>query len=187
MELAWLRCHIIGYIFQSFTLSSVATALDNVMLPMTFAGMPQDKAQDKATGRLGGYNRSWQTFMLGMAGDAMGRYCEAFPQQKEYRAKLVRAYREWMSFAKGLDAQQRRRAVNLCVANGFAYAARFSGDESLLTFAAENCISDKHFSPHYRTGTTSAKHWSEYGHRLVQVFLHDIDKKRHPERYGGLP
>jgi putative ABC transport system ATP-binding protein len=48
VELAWLRCHKIGYIFQSFNLIPVATALDNVMLPMTFAGMPQDQAQDKA-------------------------------------------------------------------------------------------------------------------------------------------
>ena len=48
VELAWLRCHKIGYIFQTFNLIPVATALDNVMLPMTFAGMPQDQAQDKA-------------------------------------------------------------------------------------------------------------------------------------------
>lgn len=48
VELAWLRCHKIGYIFQSFNLIAVATALDNVMLPMTFAGMQQAEAQDKA-------------------------------------------------------------------------------------------------------------------------------------------
>lgn len=48
VELAWLRCHKIGYIFQSFNLIPVATALDNVMLPMTFAGMQQAEAQDKA-------------------------------------------------------------------------------------------------------------------------------------------
>jgi putative ABC transport system ATP-binding protein len=48
LELAWLRCHKIGYIFQTFNLIQVATALDNVMLPMTFAGMPQAEAQDKA-------------------------------------------------------------------------------------------------------------------------------------------
>ncbi len=48
VELAWLRCHKLGYIFQSFNLIPVATALDNVMLPMTFAGMPQTDAQDKA-------------------------------------------------------------------------------------------------------------------------------------------
>ena len=47
-ELAWLRCHKIGYIFQTFNLITVATALDNVMLPMLFAGTPATEAQDKA-------------------------------------------------------------------------------------------------------------------------------------------
>lgn len=48
IELAWLRCHKVGYIFQTYNLVPVATALDNVMLPMTFAGMQQSDAQDKA-------------------------------------------------------------------------------------------------------------------------------------------
>ncbi len=48
VELAWLRCHKVGYIFQTYNLIPVATALDNVMLPMTFAGMQQAEAQDKA-------------------------------------------------------------------------------------------------------------------------------------------
>ena len=48
VELAWLRCHKIGYIFQTYNLIKVASALDNVMLPMTFAGMLQADAQDKA-------------------------------------------------------------------------------------------------------------------------------------------
>lgn len=48
VELAWLRCYKIGYIFQTFNLIPVATALDNVMLPMTFAGTQQSEAQDKA-------------------------------------------------------------------------------------------------------------------------------------------
>jgi putative ABC transport system ATP-binding protein len=47
-ELAWLRCHKVGYIFQSYNLIPVATALDNVMLPMTFAGAQAADAQDKA-------------------------------------------------------------------------------------------------------------------------------------------
>jgi putative ABC transport system ATP-binding protein len=47
-ELAWLRCQKIGYIFQTFNLIPVATALDNVMLPMFFAGVTQADAQDKA-------------------------------------------------------------------------------------------------------------------------------------------
>jgi len=51
-ELAWLRCHKIGYIFQTFNLIPVASALENVMLPMLFAGMTQADAQDKAAGLL---------------------------------------------------------------------------------------------------------------------------------------
>jgi putative ABC transport system ATP-binding protein len=52
-ELAWLRCHKIGYIFQTFNLIPVASALDNVMLPMLFAGLPQADAQEKAADLLG--------------------------------------------------------------------------------------------------------------------------------------
>jgi putative ABC transport system ATP-binding protein len=47
-ELAWMRCRKIGYIFQTFNLIPVMTALENVMLPMIFAGLPTDEAQDKA-------------------------------------------------------------------------------------------------------------------------------------------
>jgi putative ABC transport system ATP-binding protein len=46
-ELAWLRNRKIGYIFQTFNLIPVMTALENVTLPMTFAGMNADDAQDK--------------------------------------------------------------------------------------------------------------------------------------------
>ena len=47
-ELAWMRCRKIGYIFQTFNLIPVMTALENVMLPMVFAGMTTADAQDKA-------------------------------------------------------------------------------------------------------------------------------------------
>src|SRR5881392_3737592 len=47
-ELAWMRCRKIGYIFQTFNLIPVMTALENVMLPMIFAGMTTADAQDKA-------------------------------------------------------------------------------------------------------------------------------------------
>ena len=47
-ELAWMRCHKIGYIFQTFNLIPVMTALENVMMPMIFAGMATADAQDKA-------------------------------------------------------------------------------------------------------------------------------------------
>ncbi len=47
-QLAWLRCHKVGYIFQSFNLITVLTALENVMLPLTFAGIEQAEAEARA-------------------------------------------------------------------------------------------------------------------------------------------
>ncbi len=46
-ELAWLRCRKIGYIFQSFNLIPVMTALENVTLPMIFAGMSSDEMMER--------------------------------------------------------------------------------------------------------------------------------------------
>lgn len=46
-ELAWLRCRKIGYIFQTFNLIQVMTAIENVTLPMIFAGMGRDEYMDK--------------------------------------------------------------------------------------------------------------------------------------------
>ncbi len=47
-ELAWMRCRKIGYIFQTYNILPVLTALENVTLPMTFAGLPPGEARDKA-------------------------------------------------------------------------------------------------------------------------------------------
>ena len=46
-ELAYLRCRTIGYIFQTFNLIPVMTALENVTLPMIFAGTPTEEANEK--------------------------------------------------------------------------------------------------------------------------------------------
>ena len=46
-ELAFLRCRKIGYVFQSFNLNTVMTALENVTLPMIFAGVHPDDARDR--------------------------------------------------------------------------------------------------------------------------------------------
>jgi len=46
-ELAWLRCRKIGYIFQTFNIIQVMTALENVTLPMVFAGLNNDAAVEK--------------------------------------------------------------------------------------------------------------------------------------------
>ena len=47
-QLAFIRCRKIGYIFQSFNLIEVMTALENVTLPMIFGGAEDAEAEAKA-------------------------------------------------------------------------------------------------------------------------------------------
>ncbi|MDQ1278921.1 MAG: transporter ATP-binding protein [Thermoproteota archaeon] len=51
-ELAWLRCHKVGYIFQTFNLIPVLTASENVALPMIFAGKSRKERTEKAANLL---------------------------------------------------------------------------------------------------------------------------------------
>jgi putative ABC transport system ATP-binding protein len=51
-QIAYLRCHNIGYIFQSFNLIPVMTALENVALPMVFSGMAKADYEEKAAEKL---------------------------------------------------------------------------------------------------------------------------------------
>ncbi|MDP7638875.1 MAG: ABC transporter ATP-binding protein [Candidatus Hydrogenedentes bacterium] len=46
-ELAWLRCRKIGYVFQTFNLIQVMTCLENVTLPMAYAGLDGEAAREK--------------------------------------------------------------------------------------------------------------------------------------------
>ena len=46
-ELAYLRCHKIGYIFQTFNLLPAMTALENVTLPTIFAGQSTDEGIER--------------------------------------------------------------------------------------------------------------------------------------------
>ena len=47
-RLAWLRCHRLGYIFQSFNLMPTLSAVENVALPLIFSGEPLRQAHAKA-------------------------------------------------------------------------------------------------------------------------------------------
>lgn len=47
-QIAYLRCRKIGFIFQTFNLIQVMTAEENVMLPMTFSGIPDEEAKIRA-------------------------------------------------------------------------------------------------------------------------------------------
>lgn len=44
-ELAYVRCKKIGYVFQSYNLVTTQTCLENVMIPMVFAGTIVDQAR----------------------------------------------------------------------------------------------------------------------------------------------
>ncbi|MET0387457.1 MAG: ABC transporter ATP-binding protein [Polyangiales bacterium] len=47
-EEAWVRLHHIGFVFQSFHLIGHATALENVALPMYYAGVPRKEREERA-------------------------------------------------------------------------------------------------------------------------------------------
>jgi putative ABC transport system ATP-binding protein len=47
VELAFLRCRKIGYIFQTYNLIRYMTALENVTVPMTFAGATPEQARKR--------------------------------------------------------------------------------------------------------------------------------------------
>ena len=45
---AWFRCHRLGYVFQTYNLVPVMSALENVALPLVFAGKSEDAAAARA-------------------------------------------------------------------------------------------------------------------------------------------
>jgi len=47
IELAFLRCRKIGYIFQTYNLVQYMTCLENITVPMAFAGVDPDEARDR--------------------------------------------------------------------------------------------------------------------------------------------
>jgi putative ABC transport system ATP-binding protein len=51
-ELAYIRNQWIGFVFQQFNLLSRSTALENVMLPMVYAGIPKAERRSRAEAAL---------------------------------------------------------------------------------------------------------------------------------------
>jgi putative ABC transport system ATP-binding protein len=75
IELAFLRCRKIGYIFQTYNLIQYQTALENVTTPMMFAGVSADQARERGTGllELVGLGERWSHRPIEMSGGQQQR------------------------------------------------------------------------------------------------------------------
>jgi putative ABC transport system ATP-binding protein len=75
VELAFLRCRKIGYIFQSYNLLKFMTALENVTVPMVFAGVREQEAQERGMALLGlvGLADRWHHKPIQMSGGQQQR------------------------------------------------------------------------------------------------------------------
>ncbi len=75
IELAFLRCRKIGYIFQTYNLVQYMTCLENVTVPMAFAGVPTDEARERGMGLLDlvGLKERWFHKPIEMSGGQQQR------------------------------------------------------------------------------------------------------------------
>ena len=75
VELAFLRCQKIGYIFQSYNLVHYMTCLENITVPMAFAGVTGDEAQDRGMSLLDmvGLKERWFHKPIEMSGGQQQR------------------------------------------------------------------------------------------------------------------
>jgi putative ABC transport system ATP-binding protein len=75
VELAFLRCRKIGYIFQSFNLIRYMTALENVTVPMSFAGVVPEEAHHRGMEllKLVGLSERWSHRPIEMSGGQQQR------------------------------------------------------------------------------------------------------------------
>jgi len=75
VELAFLRCQKIGYIFQSYNLIRYMTALENVTVPMAFAGVAPEEARRRGMSllELVGLETRWSHRPIEMSGGQQQR------------------------------------------------------------------------------------------------------------------
>jgi putative ABC transport system ATP-binding protein len=75
MELAYLRCRKIGYIFQTYNLIPQMTSLENVTTPMAFAGLNADQRRERGMSLLDlvGLKERWTHRPIEMSGGQQQR------------------------------------------------------------------------------------------------------------------
>jgi putative ABC transport system ATP-binding protein len=81
-DLAWLRCRKVGYIFQTFNLIPIMTAVQNVTLPMIFAGIGRAERERKGMDLLE---------MVGL-GDRAGHKPTELSGGQQQRVAIARAF-----------------------------------------------------------------------------------------------
>jgi len=84
-ELAYLRCKKIGYVFQSYNLVSTQTCLENVIMPMVFAGVIFDEALKRGMELLN---------MVGL-GDRWKHRPKEMSGGQQQRTAIARALSNW--------------------------------------------------------------------------------------------
>ena len=91
VELAFLRCRKIGYIFQSYNLISYMTCLENVTVPMTFAGVQPEQARKRGMELLAlvGLADRWDHRPIEMSGGQQQRTAIARSMSNQPRILLA--------------------------------------------------------------------------------------------------
>ena len=113
-ELAFLRCRKIGYVFQSYNLNSTMTALENVTLPMTFAGMHADDARRRGLELLTmvGLGERWQHRPKQMSGGQQQRVAIARALANRPSLLLCDEPTANLDFASGKEVHRILRELN---------------------------------------------------------------------------
>jgi putative ABC transport system ATP-binding protein len=114
VELAFLRCQKIGYIFQSYNLIRYMTALENVTVPMAFAGVPPEEARARGMELLDlvGLSDRWLHRPIEMSGGQQQRVAIARSMCNQPKILLADEPTANLDFKTGQDVLEILKRIN---------------------------------------------------------------------------
>lgn len=114
VELAFLRCQKIGYIFQSYNLIRYMTALENVTVPMAFAGVAPEEARRRGMDllELVGLGSRWNHRPSEMSGGQQQRVAIARSMCNRPKILLADEPTANLDFATGQEILDILRRIN---------------------------------------------------------------------------
>lgn len=114
VELAFLRCRKIGYIFQSYNLIRYMTALENVTVPMTFSGTTPEEAHKRGMDLLDlvGLADRWQHRPIEMSGGQQQRVAIARSLANQPQILLADEPTANLDFKTGEEILEILRRIN---------------------------------------------------------------------------